>query len=684
MVDNTNTPNATQFGNYVMIRHTRRVYDTASNTVGYAYSIYAHLKELSVIPSVGTSVVAGTEIAASNNTGNSNGAHLHYQVVYHSLDSKTNPEEWTWSEFQARNPELWIPPYGSAGSSTTGTIAGRLSDASGNAVDAKTIVPDNPIKNNANTNGVFGWMTTYNYTWTNPDEIFGENFGTTDVSPGTHCFSAKNANNSTYRNMGCTTVVAGQTSYLGLYPIGFPDANGSSSGTISTISLLNISTDRAAKGLTSYIQSNGTPAGGRQSSSLATRGSANFNATSALNGGAIAVVTEETAGIIQNSRNTSTKSKGAYSGKTQAEAATYWYVPLVMYNRYTVNGTGNSIIHVMNMDNRTINITIHLIGDTNAGYANVNYTSNFGLGPYESVAFNASYTNNPEWLGSATVNGNGAKIVVSSEFRQASDTVQSFNALAQSTPEWVIPLFMSNLQSNNLNTPVAIQNVGSTINSGRLELKCKAGSGSPNTTDFTVTNTSSIPGNSAYYFNPITDDTNGNVIEDDWFGTCRVKALDGQNIVVFVQMRVPSAVSGSGWTTSMAAAYEAMPANGGKTRLTFPYIQKVSYTGTTINGGASTGVTIHNLSTSTTANLVLNYYNPNGTLQVSKSCSVPADKQLIHNHRLIDEGDCEPALLSGWVGSLVVTSNTSIDGFNQITDRSNPSGDHFMAHNATR
>jgi hypothetical protein len=129
-----------------------------------------------------------------------------------------------------------------------------------------------------------------------------------------------------------------------------------------------------------------------------------------------------------------------------------------------------------------------------------------------------------------------------------------------------------------------------------------------------------------------------------------------------------------------AAAYEAMPANGEKRRLTFPYIQKIPQAPAT---GIATGVTIQNLGGSA-ANVTYTYYNTNGTVQTTFSCTIAANGNRIHNHRLHPEdSSCAPNLPYGWQGSLVVTSsNQDIDGFNQVTDTGNPNGDHFMAYNA--
>ena len=69
-------------GNEVVIRHT----NGASQVY---YTRYAHLRTVSVRP--GQSVTLGSSIGVKGNTGNSDGAHLHFEIYSGRLGNPINP-----------------------------------------------------------------------------------------------------------------------------------------------------------------------------------------------------------------------------------------------------------------------------------------------------------------------------------------------------------------------------------------------------------------------------------------------------------------------------------------------------------------------------------------------------------------------------------------------------------------
>ena len=63
----------TGYGNYVVIQHT-----SADNKT--FYTLYGHMKEGSIMVAEGTEIVAGQVLGIMGSTGNSTGAHLHFEV----------------------------------------------------------------------------------------------------------------------------------------------------------------------------------------------------------------------------------------------------------------------------------------------------------------------------------------------------------------------------------------------------------------------------------------------------------------------------------------------------------------------------------------------------------------------------------------------------------------------------
>jgi hypothetical protein len=217
--DNNHT---TQFGNFVLIQHNVRHWDQTNEPDGalsYVYTMYLHLSYNSIVPTLNTQVAAGDLIARSDNTGNSTGSHLHFQVVLHPEQDRTlEPNDSLESGLRSRNPELWLAPL-----SGRGTAIGKVTNADGEPI--ANLLVCGLRKGGTDTIPV----RTYSFpAWANPDDILYENFGTTDVSPGTYTLHA----NARSRGCGATphdyelgsnhTVTAGRVTYIGLYPSWLP------------------------------------------------------------------------------------------------------------------------------------------------------------------------------------------------------------------------------------------------------------------------------------------------------------------------------------------------------------------------------------------------------------------------------------------------------------------------------
>lgn len=205
-------------GNFVVIQHSKRHYDADLDSIAYVYSIFLHLSEGTVVPNIGEQVTAGTVIAQSDDTGNSTGPHLHYQLVLHPEAQRTLEPHTLDSDNRSRNPELWLTPL-----TARGTVAGKVTDANGVSVEGLIIC-------GLRKGGQARSIQTYPLAqWANPDDLLDENFGTTDVdtSPGVYTLYANQraagcgATPHAYE-LGTHQIKSDKVTYIGLYPSWLP------------------------------------------------------------------------------------------------------------------------------------------------------------------------------------------------------------------------------------------------------------------------------------------------------------------------------------------------------------------------------------------------------------------------------------------------------------------------------
>ncbi len=348
VADNQNTSGL--FGNYVMVRH-GQTYDRANNQTAYVYSIYAHLKYNSVTPTIGQWVTTGTQIAKVNNTGNTTGDHLHLQINLSNASNKTDPEDWGWSEYTARNPEAWIKAFNNG--TATASVMGKLTDASGNPIGNKQIW--GLAKPTAAGGSSFNFVKTYESSLSVlPDDVFVENFATTDITPGTHCLAAKNpSDQSLYRDLGCHNFVAGRTTYVGLYPVYLPDFRGGvSNGWNSTISIRNNSTNKTATVVTTYFQ--GASVYLQRTDSIGANVTLRF-APPSTNGSAVVVASEDISVVVSQERTSGIYTHEAYAGIDNPTAEVR--VPIAQRN----NSGFYSDLFIQNTGNINTNVTAEFI-----------------------------------------------------------------------------------------------------------------------------------------------------------------------------------------------------------------------------------------------------------------------------------------------------------------------------------
>ena len=358
-------------------------------------------------------------------------------------------------------------------------------------------------------------------------------------------------------------------------------------------------------------------------------------------------------------------SSGAYSGISQPSDT--WLIPLVSRRGASGSGTTNSQIAIQNAGSAAVTVQVSFPGVfTKMGITiQPGATYNYDLDTEASLPTG--------FFGSAVVSSvpAGGQLAVVSNFYTGPDGLQTFNAFPSSNvgTSWVIPLFTSRL-TNGLSTPVAVQNLsGGTMAVGNVTLNCIADPASPTAGNFSMSNTTTIPNNGAYYFNPVPGSWTGPV---NWFGACRATSASG-NMVSFVQMRF------IGGTTANAAAYEAMNASGTDRKVFVPLIAK------RLGNGFATAATIVNLNAGSPANVTLTYTASPGSSPavLTTSTSIPAGGSLIQNQRLSGFMVGATAMPDNWVGTLtVVSSDQPIHGFVQLTNLNATTGDTFMAHNA--
>lgn len=293
------------FGNYVLIRHNDRHYVRHNDgqligQMGHVYSIYAHLSKNSVPDHlhIGDTVTAGEKIAEVDDTGSSTGNHLHLQIVLDPSPDHDDGEDYDWTETTSRNPEAWLDPFDD-GEAQTATVIGKVTDANGNPVPNLRIrgmqKPDDAIWNPAEY--PYGYSETYNDDRENPDDIMVENFATTDIAPGNYHLYARYSDGTLYRDLGWHTVEAGQTTYVGLYPIHLPDVKSNYGGWNSFIVIRNDSTSKTAKATTTIFRAD-REVHSQRTDSLAPRASLTVDPSGTFHGSASVAASEDVSVVV--------------------------------------------------------------------------------------------------------------------------------------------------------------------------------------------------------------------------------------------------------------------------------------------------------------------------------------------------------------------------------------------------
>ncbi|MGI0015042.1 MAG: M23 family metallopeptidase, partial [Nitrososphaera sp.] len=462
----------TGFGNFVLIRHAATHYirqnnGTSVNQMGYIYSIHGHLAKNSVSPVIGDLVNAGQVIAQVDNTGNSTGNHIHLQIDLHQLGDRVLSN--LGSEIRSRNPELWLPPYNST---TRATAIGLVTNQTGTPQGGLRICGiQKPAADILNT---YVTVHTYNQNDENPDDILVENFGTTDVQPGTYHLYARNQNSpddcngTVYKDLGNYTFAAGQTTYIGLYPVYLPDIRANFNGWNSTLVIRNNSSTDTARVVTTFFWSTGSYNVFQQrTDTVAPRATFTFNAPNPAGSyyyGAAMVVASQDVSVVVARYRTSPYASAAYTGITST--GTTVRLPLIQRANW---GLYSDLI-VMNVGSSSTDATVTFQRLNQSG--DICAHTLFSIAPKGSATLN---TNNvpclgTNFVGSARITSSQPLAVISTQWlndQAASGQLTDYEGFPSSFDPHYLPQLMRN--NFNLSNGLALQNPNGSSNAVRID-----------------------------------------------------------------------------------------------------------------------------------------------------------------------------------------------------------------------
>jgi murein DD-endopeptidase MepM/ murein hydrolase activator NlpD len=445
------------WGNFVLIRHDQRHYDRTTGQWAYVYSMYLHLSQWSVRVAETAHVSAGDWIADSDDTGSgSGGQHFHLQIVVNSQPDRTLEPSTLESETRSRNPELWLQPY----NGNTGTVIGKVTYTNGTPYPGVTIYgalsghnADGLAKNPA-------WDYETNLTYVdarfNPDDILLENWGTTDVTPGRYHVTTNLGG-----DLGWHTVVAGQVTYVGLFPVWLPYVR-SKNGWNSTLTIHNNSSTYRAQVNITFFNRDGTVSYQRPADYIPARSLATIGVPAGFDGGALVVSSEDVAVAVREESGTELNEYNGIMASTNGLASLGWeragstvYIPVVKNAHYG----RSSKLFIMNTGPQPTTANAQFY-NTDSGLAEGNVVSN-DLAPNASVSVRTSECAYPSNRCSARVTSSNGQPLAVAVFEQDDATTLSrvtYNGFSAGTGTSFVPL-LKNVNYGML-TGLAVHNLG--------------------------------------------------------------------------------------------------------------------------------------------------------------------------------------------------------------------------------
>jgi murein DD-endopeptidase MepM/ murein hydrolase activator NlpD len=610
------------WGNTVLLRHDDRHWDSTTNSLSYVYSLYLHLKFNSVIPSEGAHVSLGDVIAKRDNTGNSTGSHLHLQFVLHpNSDRGLRPIDTLESSNRSRNPELWLTPMPGKG-----TAIGKVTDTNGIPVQNLVVCG---LQKGAPTTGYVS-SRTYSFPWANSDDILHENFGTTDVTPGTYFLYAANRSTNPYPDTGCGgahvydlgnyTFTAVTNTYIGLYPAWLPTVRPTSSWDTQTF-IRNHASGRRSVNYTSFF--NAGLAVGQTNQTTNSQGTAVVanEQNNAYSG--IVVPSQDSSVLLVTSRN------GQPAGYTGVVATNSNVTPLTGWERagrtlhvplVKKNWVGRwSKIYVTNVGTRTTRVFVTYYSNGTGyggGYLDIEPNTRSVFSPPTGLAdgfYSAVIVN--------SLNETLAAIVLEGEGSGISSLPAIYNAFNGGNTVLYAPLIKKYYAGNT--TGITLQNISDSSANFTATYYDMSGNQQGQTVN------DSILAFSPYVlYNPTQ-------IPDGFWGSVRITSTNGKPLVG--QM---SEGNGSGGLRLMSNL-----ALGGSTTIHLP----LWYDNYTIGGSWMSGVNVQNAGTGIN-NISVTWYNQNGNQVLTRTAMLD---NTYDTHNFYDD----PAL-NNFIGSMVIQSTS--------------------------
>ncbi len=488
------------------------------------YSLYLHLSNQGVLVNIGDQINEGQLIAQSDDSGNSYGAHLHLQIVIHPQSDRTLTT--LDSENRSRNPELWLNPY----NGNTGTVIGKVTNVNGDEIGGVLVYG---LQKQASWG--YGSSLTYNNAALKQDDILVENWGTTDVTPGHY-----HVTTSAGGDLGWHDVVAGQVTYVGLFPVWLPYMLGNSSGWNSAIIVRNNSGTYRAQVNTTYFNMDGT-VNQQTQTFIPTNATATLTPPGGFVGSAI-VVSSEDIGVVVENRN-SLGYGYAYTG--QSAPTSLEYLPQILQHLNTV---WHTTVQAMNTGVLPTNITTNFYDQYGTG-AGTTTVSNLAVNGSSDVA-QPMPSGNSLYVGRMSAAQPVASVVRvsdNSDFRRLGYT----GVPVADTTVW-LPFVMTRL-GNDWGATVWIQNTSSTNSTVYLDFYQNGGrSGGGSET---------LPGNGLAAINLRTDYARYG-LPAGWSGSAKVSA----------NVPVAGVVNQLNDSANLGASYEGIPHSAGSTTVILPDI----------------------------------------------------------------------------------------------------------------